>query len=83
MLAIARWIARLFAVFVMTWSGSALAAVCAPATSQGTAPASWQTYCWLDFTTYNDATARTGAGQNFSYTLSDGAAVKLYERVLT
>ena len=75
MLAIARWIARLFAVFVMTWSGSALAAVCAPATSQGTAPASWQTYCWLDFTTYNDATARTGAGQNFSYTLSDGAVL--------
>lgn len=74
-LAIARLIARLFAVFVMTWSGSALAAVCAPATSQGTAPASWQTYCWLDFTTYNDTTARSVGGQNFSYTLSDGAVL--------
>ncbi|MFM5914486.1 MAG: hypothetical protein ACKOPR_07055 [Chakrabartia godavariana] len=59
----------------MTWSGPALAAVCAPATSQGTAPASWQTYCWLDFTAYNDTTARSGAGQNFSYTLSDGATL--------
>ncbi len=75
MLAMARLIVRLLTVFVMTWSGSALAAVCAPATSQGTAPASWQTYCWLDFTSYNDTTARSGAGQNFSYTLSDGATL--------
>lgn len=75
MLGMARLIVRLLTVFVMTWSGSALAAVCAPATSQGTAPASWQTYCWLDFTSYNDTTARSGAGQNFSYTLSDGATL--------
>lgn len=48
---------------------------CAPATSQGTAPAGWQTYCWLDFATYNDATARSGSGQNFSFTLSDGSVL--------
>lgn len=75
MQAIARRFAQLLAMLIMTWSGPALAAVCAPATSQGTAPASWQTYCWLDFTAYNDATARSGAGQNFSYTLSDGATL--------
>lgn len=74
-LAAARVFACLLAILVFAWSGSALAAVCAPATSQGTAPASWQTYCWLDFTAYNDTTARSGAGQNFSYTLSDGAVL--------
>lgn len=57
------------------WPDAARAATCGPATSQGTAPASWQTYCWLDFSTYNDTTARTAAGQNFSYTLSDGATL--------
>lgn len=75
MQAIARLLAQLFAMLVMTWSGPALAAVCAPATSQGTAPASWQTYCWLDFSGYNDTTARSGAGQSFNYTLSDGATL--------
>jgi hypothetical protein len=52
-----------------------MAATCSQATSQGTAPSSWQTYCWLDFSTYVDATARTVAGQNFVYTLSDGATL--------
>jgi hypothetical protein len=50
----------------------AFAATCAPATSQGTAPASWQTYCWIDMSTYNNATV-FGAGQTFSITLSDGS----------
>lgn len=55
----------------------AFAQSCASATSQGTAPAGWQTYCWLDFATYNDATARSAAGQNFSFTLSDGSVLSL------
>ena len=80
MQAIARHFARLLAILIFTWSGPALAAVCAPATSQGTAPASWQTYCWLDFTAYNDTTARTTAGQTFSYTLSDGATLSFRVR---
>lgn len=75
MQAIARLFARLLAILIFAWSGPALAAVCAPATSQGTAPASWQTYCWLDFTAYNDTTARSVGGQTFSYTLSDGATL--------
>ena len=48
------------------------AATCAPATSQGSAPASWQTYCWIDMSSYNNATA-FGGGQNFSVVLSDGS----------
>lgn len=53
----------------------AVAQSCSAATSQGTAPAGWQTYCWLDFATYNDTTARSTSGQNFSFTLSDGSVL--------
>jgi Domain of unknown function DUF11 len=51
---------------------SSLAATCGPATSPGTAPPQWQTYCWIDMTTYNNATVMAG-GQAFSVTLSDGS----------
>ena len=39
---------------------AALAATgtCGPATGQGTGPVDFATYCWIDFTNYNDATAR-------------------------
>lgn len=50
----------------------ALAATCGPATSPGTAPPSWQTYCWIDMSSYSNA-AVMGGGQNFSITLSDGS----------
>lgn len=59
----------------------AFAQSCAPATAQGTAPAGWETYCWLDFTTYNDATARSAAGQNFSFSLNDGSTLSFNLRV--
>jgi uncharacterized repeat protein (TIGR01451 family) len=49
-----------------------LAATCGPATSPGTAPPAWQTYCWIDMTSYNNATVM-GAGQAFSISLSDGS----------
>ena len=48
------------------------AATCGPATSPGTAPPSWQTYCWIDMTSYSSALV-FGAGQSFSITLSDGS----------
>lgn len=53
----------------------AFAAVCAPATSGGTAPSSWPTYCWLDFSSYNDATAQSAGGQNFTINLTDGSVL--------
>jgi hypothetical protein len=37
-------------------STAAQAANCAPAGSPGAAPPAWQTYCWLDMSTYNNAT---------------------------
>ncbi len=69
------WLFRLMLLLGCGASGTAYAATCSQAASQGSAPSSWQTYCWLDFSTYNDATARTVGGQNFSYTLSDGATL--------
>ena len=58
------------AIAALTVQG--LAATCGSATSPGTAPPSWQTYCWIDMTSYNNALVM-GAGQNFSITLSDGS----------
>lgn len=56
---------------------AAHANTCRPATSAGTAAADWQSFCWLDFTGYNDATARSAGGQAFSFTLSDGSTLNL------
>jgi len=61
---------------------AAMAASCSIATSQGTTgPSSWQTYCWIDFSTYNDTTARSGSGQNMSLTLQDGTIVSFNLKV--
>ena len=58
------------------WATRAEAAQCNVATSQGsTGPSNWQTYCWLDFTSFNNTTARSAAGQNFSYDLPDGTTM--------
>lgn len=65
----------------MMWASTAQAQNCGQATTQGTAPASWQTYCWLNFTNYNDSTARTAAGQNLTFTLPDGSVLSLNARV--
>jgi Surface adhesin CshA non-repetitive domain 2 len=66
---------RLLACLLLGLAAPAFAATCSQAGAQGTAPATWQTYCWLDFSTYSDVTARTAGGQNFSFTLSDGATL--------
>lgn len=64
------------------WAGPAAAANCNIATSQGsTAPADWQTYCWLDLAGYNDTAARSSGGQAFSYTLPDGTLMTFTLRV--
>ena len=64
----------------LVWAGSfatAQANTCAPATSGGAAASDWRSFCWLDFTGYNDATAQSAGGQAFTFTLSDGATLKL------
>jgi hypothetical protein len=60
------------ALFAIVSQG--LAATCGPATSQGAAPPAWQTYCWIDMTSYNAASV-FGGGQPFSITLSDGSVL--------
>ncbi|MDE2606298.1 MAG: DUF11 domain-containing protein [Burkholderiales bacterium] len=78
LLAIAR---RLLAACVLGMLASVLlpaaaqAATCAPAATQGTAPADFRTYCWFDFSTYSDTTARSASGQNFTFNLPDGTTV--------
>ena len=74
-------LASVLALWLCLWGTPAYAQSCAPATTQGTAPAGWETYCWLDFSTYNDATARSGAGQNFSLNLSDGSILSFNVKV--
>ncbi len=64
----------IYAVAAVSFGGStAMAATCSPAGAQGAAPAAWQTYCWLDFSSYSDTAVRSGSGQNFSFDLDDGS----------
>ncbi|ABC64060.1 CshA/CshB family fibrillar adhesin-related protein [Erythrobacter litoralis] len=72
----ARLLAVLAAMLLAALCASpAKAADCSAASSAGTAPSSWQTYCWLDFSAYDDAQARSAGGQNFSFALSDGSVL--------
>ena len=80
-IAIRRLLALMVLMCGMMWSAGAQAQNCAQAASQGTAPASWQTYCWLNLTNYNDATARGASGQNLSFTLPDGSTLTFNARV--
>jgi hypothetical protein len=57
----------------MMLSTGAFAATCGAATSPGTAPPAWQSYCWIDMTDYNNAAVMSAAGQAISITLSDGS----------
>ena len=79
-----RHIARvlLAVIGLAAFSAPALAANCSMATSQGsTGPATWQTYCWIDFSTYNDTTARSAGGQSFSLSLQDGTVISFTVKV--
>lgn len=76
-----RLVALALVMCALAWGGAAQAQSCAPAGAQGTAPASWQTYCWLSLANYNDTTARSAAGQNLSFTLPDGSTLSFNARV--
>jgi hypothetical protein len=55
---------------------TAFAANCYVATAQGTTgPSDWQTFCWIDFSSYNATTASSSGGQTFSLTLQDGTVM--------
>lgn len=78
LLALWRMLLLTVALFAVT---PASAQTCNQATSQGTAPSSWLSYCWLDMSTYSDTTARTTAGQTMVFTLTDGSTLSLNVRV--
>jgi uncharacterized repeat protein (TIGR01451 family) len=71
----------LLVLLAFGWSATAQAQNCAPATTQGNAPASWQTYCWLNLANYNDTQARSASGQNLTFTLPDGSQLSFNARV--
>ena len=50
---------------------------CGPALNQGTAPADFRDYCWLDFSEYVDATALTAGGQPLTFNLPDRSVVTM------
>jgi uncharacterized repeat protein (TIGR01451 family) len=72
-------IVRRALLLLLLWIGSATtahAANCNAPTAQGsTGPSDWQSYCWIDFSTYNSTTAASPGGQNFSLTLQDGTVM--------
>lgn len=63
-------------VFAGRADAQTVSSTCAPAATQGTAPADFKTYCWFDFTGYNDAAAQ-GGGQPFSFRLPDGSTLSM------
>lgn len=73
--------ALLFAFATFGLSGAAQAQSCGAATTQGTAPVGWETYCWINLANYNDTTARSAGGQNMSVTLTDGSTLTFNIRV--
>lgn len=76
-----RYLAQLLLAVTAFAAMPAHAQSCGAATTQGTAPSGWQTYCWLDFSTYNDTTALSTNGQSFSFALPDGSTLSLRLKV--
>lgn len=76
-----RAVMLVIALMFMAWGGAAQAQDCGAATTRGTAPASWQTYCWLNLEDYSDSQARSASGQNLSFDLPDGSRLSFNARV--
>lgn len=80
--ALKRGLVALFSVLLIGWYSPVQAANCYSATAQGsTGPADYATYCWIDFSTYNDTSARSSSGQYFSLVLQDGSTMTFRMKV--
>ncbi len=68
-------------IFCVLWLGllvaePAQAANCFTATSQGTTgPVDYNSYCWIDFSTFSQSSAGSVGGQNFKLSLNDGTSI--------
>jgi uncharacterized repeat protein (TIGR01451 family) len=81
-----RYLRPVFAALMVVlglYTVPAAAQTCSAAATQGTAPAAWETYCWLDFSTYDDTIARSASGQNMSFALTDGSVLSLNVKATT
>jgi uncharacterized repeat protein (TIGR01451 family) len=77
-----RWLViLLIAATSLAWTGRVEASTCAPATRGGSAPTDWPSFCWLDFSAYNDTLARSPTGQSFTFTLNDGSTLSFVAKV--
>ncbi len=57
-------------------ASAATTGTCGAATGQGAnGPADYATYCWIDFNGYNNTTAASAGGQNFTITLPGGSTL--------
>ena len=74
--------AGLLALLGLGFAVIAQANTCAPAATQGAAPADYQNYCWLDFSGYSDAQAQ-GGGQTFTFVLPDTSTLSMTVQVTT
>lgn len=68
-----------------TWfapAASAATGTCGGAASQGVnGPADYATYCWIDFSGYNNTTASSAGGQAFTITLPGGSTLSFTLKV--
>ena len=65
-----------------TQSAFAATGTCGAAASQGVnGPADYATYCWIDFTGYNNTTATSTGGQAFTITLTGGSTLSFTLKV--
>ena len=79
-----RLLACLLLLFCAGFTSTAFAATgtCGGAASQGVnGPADYATYCWIDFTGYNNTTATSAGGQAFTITLTGGSTLSFTLKV--
>jgi fimbrial isopeptide formation D2 family protein/uncharacterized repeat protein (TIGR01451 family) len=63
-------------------AASAATGTCGGAASQGVnGPADYATYCWIDFSGYNNTTATSAGGQAFTITLTGGSTLSFTLKV--
>ncbi len=63
-------------------ASAATSTTCGAATGQGVnGPADYSTYCWIDFSGYNNTTATGAAGQSFVVTLPGGSTLSFTLKV--
>ena len=75
----------LFVLLMAGWfapGASAATGTCGAAASQGAnGPADYSTYCWIDFSGYNNTTATSAGGQAFTITLTGGSTLSFTLKV--